>query len=108
MLRSAEIVVLPTELSAANRVELTSFRDRLAQSELNLERLEIPDPAVREQLFRQIQLTKALLAFAQRQNSDVGKSPAAIQVERHLNEIEGKVMCEACHGGSFKADSRGE
>ena len=99
MLRRAEIVVLPADLAAANRAELASLRDRVSQAEVNLSRLEPSDPALREQLFRQIQLTKALLSFAQRQNSNLGKSRAALQVEHHLNEIEGRVMCEACHGG---------
>ena len=55
------------------------------------------DPAVREQFSRQIQLMRALLNFAARQDSDQGKSPTALQVQQHLNRIEGQVMCEACH-----------
>jgi hypothetical protein len=50
-------------------------------------------------LYRQQQLLKALLSFAERQESNAGKGPAALDVQRHLNEIEGKVMCEACHTG---------
>ena len=61
--------------------------------------LEVSDLAVREQLSRQRQLMRALLSYAERQDTDKGKSLVAVQVQRHLNRIEGQVMCEACHGG---------
>jgi hypothetical protein len=38
-----------------------------------------------------------LLDFAELQESDRGKSPAALEVQHHLNQIEGQFMCEACH-----------
>jgi hypothetical protein len=40
---------------------------------------------------------QALLHYIERAESDQGKSPAAIEVKRHLNEIEGKMNCQACH-----------
>ena len=108
MLRQAEIRVLPTELAAANRAELASLRDRVAQGESNAARLEVSDPAVREYLARQLQLAKALLSYAERQDSEDGKSPVVLQVEHRLNRIEGRMMCEACHGGSFNTNAIGE
>jgi hypothetical protein len=73
------------------------LRTRIAEAELDASRLAPSDPAVREQLSRQLQLMKALLSFAERQDSDQGKSPTALQVQQHLNQIEGQRMCEACH-----------
>lgn len=97
MWRRAEIRVVPLDLAAADRAELQSLRARVAASELDTARLTPSDPATREQLSRQLQLMRALLAFADRQDSDQGKSLAAVQVQQHLNQIEGQRMCEACH-----------
>jgi hypothetical protein len=97
MWRRAEIRVVPLDLVAADRAELQSLQARIVEAEVDAVRLSPPDPAVREQLSRQAQLMKALLALAERQDSDQGKSPEAIQVQRHLNQIEGQRMCEACH-----------
>jgi len=99
MWRRAEIRVMPLDLLAANRAELQSLRERVAQAESDSNRLGSPDQAVREQLSRQFELMRALLRFAQRQESDAGKSATAIEVQRHLNRIEGQMMCEACHSG---------
>jgi hypothetical protein len=99
MWRRAEIRVVPLDLYLANKVELDSLRARVAQAQTDATRLAPPDPAARELLYRQQQLLKALLSFAERQESNAGKGPAALDVQRHLNEIEGKVMCEACHTG---------
>jgi len=97
MWRRAEIRVVPLDLYLANKVELDSLRARVEQAQADAARLEPPDPAARELLYRQEQLLKALLNFAQRQESNVGKGSTVLEVQRHLNEIEGKVMCEACH-----------
>lgn len=99
MWRRAEIRVLPLDLLAANRAELESLRKRVADAESDSSRLGSSDLAVREQLFRQLQLMKALLRFAERQEADTGKSATALEVQRHLNRIEGQTMCEACHSG---------
>jgi len=99
MWRRAEIRVVPLDLYLANKVELDSLRARVVQAEADASRLEAPDPAARELLYRQQQLLKALLNFAQRQESNGGKGSTVLEVQRHLNEIEGKVMCEACHTG---------
>jgi hypothetical protein len=93
----AEIRVLPLDVIAANRVELQSLRDRQKRIEADSRKLELSDPAVREQISRQLQLVRAALAYADRQDSDYGKSPSAMEVQRHLNRIEGQTMCEACH-----------
>jgi hypothetical protein len=98
MWRRAEIRVVPLDLVAADRAELESLRSRVAEAEVDSRRLEVSDPAVREQLSRQIQLMKGLLSYAERQDSDRGKSASALEVQRHLNQIEGQTMCEACHG----------
>ena len=108
MLRQAEIRVMPTDLAAANRAELASLRDRVVQTESNARRLEVSDPAVREQVSRQLQLAKALLSYAERRDSEDGKSPVVLQVEHRLNKIEGRMMCEACHGGSLNISGIGE
>jgi hypothetical protein len=97
MWRRAEIRVMPLDLVAADRAELQSLRARIAEAEVDATRLSSSDPAVREQLSRQLQLMKALLSYAERQDSDQGKSPAALEVQQHLNRIEGQTMCEACH-----------
>jgi hypothetical protein len=97
MWRRAEIQVVPLDLVAANRLELQSFRDRQERIEADNRQAAVSDPAVRDQIARQLQLLRAVLAYADRQGSDYGKSPAAIDVQRHLNQIEGQVMCEACH-----------
>ena len=99
MWRRAEIRVVPLDLYLANRVELDSLRARVEQAQTDAARLEAPDPAARELLYRQQQLMKLLLQLAEREESNAGKSPNALEVQWHLNQIEGKGMCEACHLG---------
>jgi len=99
MWRRAEIRVVPLDLYLANKVELDSLRARVDRAQADAARLEPPDPAARELLYRQQQLLKALLNLAQRQESNAGKGSTVLEVQRHLNEIEGKLMCEACHTG---------
>jgi len=99
MWRRAEIRVMPLDLYLANKVELDSLRARVEQAQADAARMEPPDPAARELLYRQQQLLKALLNLAARQESNAGKGPAVLDVQRHLNEIEGKTQCEACHIG---------
>ena len=93
----AEIRVVPLDVVAANRVELQSLRDRQAWIEAETRKLEVSDPAVREQISRQLELIRAVLAFADRQDSNYGKGSYAIEVQRRLNQIEGRMMCDACH-----------
>lgn len=97
MWRRAEIRVVPLDLVAANRVELQSLRERQARLEADSRKLDLSDPATREQISRQLQLIRAALSYADREDSDQGKSVAALDVQRHLNQIEGQMMCEACH-----------
>ncbi len=99
MWRRAEIRVVPLDLYLANKVELDSLRARVDQAQADAARMEPPDPAARELLYRQQQLLKSLLNLAGRQESNAGKGPAVLDVQRHLNEIEGKEQCEACHTG---------
>ncbi|MGC2196260.1 MAG: hypothetical protein WA628_16435 [Terriglobales bacterium] len=108
MLRRADILVVPVELTVANRAELASLRDRVAQAEMDMTKLDPWDPAAREQLSRQRQLMRALLSYAERQDTDKGKSLMALQVQRHLNRIEGQIMCEACHGGPARMNGTRE
>jgi len=108
MLRRADIIVLPVELVVANRAELASLRDRVAHAEVDMTRLDLSDPAVREQLSRQLQLMRALLNYAERRDTDQGKGLVALQVQRHLNQIEGLVMCEACHSLPVRMNTNGE
>lgn len=99
MWRRAEIQVLPLDMAAANRAELESLRRRVAsvEAESVAGNVYLIDPAVRERLAQQLQLIRALLSYAERRESDEGKSQVALQVQRHLNRIEGKMACEACH-----------
>jgi hypothetical protein len=100
MWRRAEIRVMPLDLVAADRAELASLRERIARAEADSGRLDVSDPAVREQFLRQFRLMEALLSYAERRDSDEGKSPSALGVQRHLNQIEGQRMCAACHSGA--------
>ena len=97
MSRLAEILVVPVDLAAANRAELASLRDRVAQAESASQLLDVPDLAVREHISRQAQLLRALLRYEEMRDADAGKSPAALQVQRRLNKIEGRSRCEVCH-----------
>ena len=97
MLRRAEIRVLPLDVVVANRTELEVFRDRVARAKADSAGLYLSDPAVRQQLARQILIMDGLLSYAERLNSDVGKDATAMEVQRNLNHIEGQMMCEACH-----------
>jgi len=99
MWRLAEVRVVPLDVAAAQTKELASLRARVELAKLEYAKLNPSDAAVRTQLTRQMELMDALLGWAERQNSDAGKSPTAIQVQQHLNNIEGKVQCESCHGG---------
>jgi len=99
MWRRAEIEVLPLDIAAANRAELESLRRRAGQVEADAAAGSIypADPVVRERLTQQLQLIRALLDYAERRDSDHGKSQVAMQVQHHLNHIEGRMACEACH-----------
>lgn len=99
MWRRAEIRVMPLEQVERNRAVLESLRNRVVQAERETPSLWLLDSNVRQQLISQVQLMKELLTFAEEQQSDRGKSPNAIAVERRLNQLQGQTMCEACHGG---------
>jgi len=99
MWRRAEIRVIPLDQADLNKAELQSLRDRVAWAEAESTGFWFSDPALRRQLSDQLQLMKELLKFAEQQQSDRGKSPTAIEVERRLNQIQGQTMCEACHSG---------
>jgi len=96
MWRRAEIRVIPVDRVTANRAQLQSFRQRVAQAELDGIGLGFADPAQRR---RQLYLLRELLQFAEQQESNQTESPTALEVQRQLNQIEGRVMCEACHRG---------
>ncbi|HZQ21984.1 MAG TPA: hypothetical protein VFA89_04225 [Terriglobales bacterium] len=97
MWRRAEIRVLPMEVAVANRAELKSLEERVKEAGIDSARIDLSDPGVRQQVSRQLRLLEDLLSYAERQNSDEGKSRAAMDVQQHLNQIEGQMMCEACH-----------
>jgi len=99
MWRRAEIQVVPLDLAIANRAELDSLRRRVERVEADAVagNVYLTDPAVRERLTQQLQLIRALLSYAERRDSDQGKSQVALQVQHHLNRIEGRMACEACH-----------
>jgi hypothetical protein len=97
MWRFAEIRVIPSDLAAANRTELDSLRQRVQRAEAENLGIYLMDPAVRERQEQQIRLIQDLFSFAERKDSDHGKSPVAIEVQRHLNHIQGRMACESCH-----------
>jgi hypothetical protein len=99
MWRLAEVRVVPFDVAIANRKELGTLRARVELAKIESGKLNPSDSAVREQLASQIELMDSLLAWADHQASDTGKSPTAVEVQQHLNNIEGKVQCEACHSG---------
>ena len=99
MWRRAEILVVPLEQVERNRAALESLRSRVAQAERETSSSWLVDPNVRQQLFSQVQLMRQLLTFAEQQQSNKGKGPTALAVERRLNQLEGQTMCEACHSG---------
>jgi len=99
MWRRAEILVVPLEQVERNRAALESLRNRVAQAERDTSSFWLVDPNVRQQLFSQVQLMRQLLTFAEQQQSNKGKGPTALAVERRLNQLEGQTMCEACHSG---------
>jgi hypothetical protein len=99
MWRRAQIRVVPLDLVAADRAELESLRARVTKAEADVARLGPVDAPAREQIARQAQLMRSLLNYADRHDSDQGKGPTAVEVERRLNRIEGEIMCEACHSG---------
>ena len=99
MWRRAEIRVVPLDQVDLNKAELQSLRDRVARAEAESTGFWFSDPVLRKQLSEQLQLMKELLKFAEQQQSNKGKSPTAIEVERRLNQIQGQTMCEACHSG---------
>ena len=95
----AEIRVTPLEQVDRNRAVLESLRNRVVQAERENASLWLVDSDVRRQLSSQDQLMRELLTFAELQQSNRGKGPNALAVERRLNQIEGQTMCEACHSG---------
>jgi hypothetical protein len=108
MMSQADIVVVPVDVALANRAERASLRDRVLQAEVDVAKLDLSDPAVRREFAQQRLLMKGLLDYAGRQGRDEGKSRMAIQVQKHLNAIEGRVMCQACHGGSPRTNGIAE
>jgi hypothetical protein len=107
MWRRAEIRVIPLERVDSNKAELQSLRDRVARAEGESSTFWFTDPSVRKQLSQQLELMKELLKFAEQQQANPGKSPTALEVERRLNQIQGQVMCEACHSGIVARNDSG-
>jgi hypothetical protein len=108
MWRRAEIEVVPLDIAVANRAEIESLRRRVERVEADAVagNVYLTDPAVRERLTQQLQLIRALMSYAERRDSDQGKSQVALQVQHHLNRIEGRIACESCHPSAVtRADS---
>jgi len=99
MWRRAEIRVVPLDQADLNRAELQSLQERVARTEAQSTGFWFSDPILRKQLFDQLQLMKELLKFAEQQQANRAKTPTAMEVERRLNQIQGRTMCEACHSG---------
>ncbi len=97
MWKRAEIRVIPMDVAAADRAELQALRERVARAESDIAKLGNSNFTVQQQFSRDLQLMESLLRYAERQDSDRGKSPTAIAVEKNLNHLQGQMMCEACH-----------
>jgi len=97
MWRFAEIRVIPSAQAAADRAELESLRQRVHRAEAENLGFYLMDPAVRQRQEEQVRLIEDLFGYAERQGSDQGKTPVAIEVQRHLNYIQGRMACESCH-----------
>ena len=97
--RRAEIRVTPLEQVDRNRAILESLRKRVAQAERENSSVWLFDSNAGQRLSSQVQLMRDLLRFAEQQQSNVGKGPTALAVERRLNQLQGQTMCEACHSG---------
>jgi hypothetical protein len=95
----AEIRVLPLELVSQRRVQLDSLRARVAEAKADDLALARANPRLRKNVVRDINLMYGLLSYIEHEGSDQGKTIAAIEVQKHLNEIEGRVNCSACHSG---------
>jgi hypothetical protein len=95
----AVIRVLPLDLISERKAELESLRGRIAQAKMDDLKLGRANPDQRKRVVRDINLMSELLTYIDREGSDRGKSAAALEVQRHLNEIEGRVNCQACHTG---------
>lgn len=99
MWQRAEIRVFPLDLVDSNKAQLQSLQNRVARAEAESTGFWFSDPTLRKQLADQLQLMKDLLKFAEQQQSNRGKNPTVMEVERRLNQIQGQTMCEACHSG---------
>lgn len=99
MVTRAYIEVVPLDLIAERNQQLETLRNRITRLEMDDLKLASAKPDLREPLARQVEAMNALLQFVDRMQTDEGKSSTAVDVKRHLNEIEGKMNCEACHTG---------
>jgi hypothetical protein len=104
MQRRAEIRVIPLEQAIADRTELDALREQAANARERISRMEVADPALRQQIERQQQVMDLLLRYAERQISSQGKSEIALDVEKRLNENEGRGNCMHCHGPMMDGD----
>jgi hypothetical protein len=105
MWRRAEIRVVTLEQADRNRVALESLRQRVALAEQENTNVWLLESNVRQQLFSQAQLIRELLALAEQQQSNRGQTPNAMAVEHRLNQLQGQIMCEACHSGIVAHDN---
>jgi hypothetical protein len=99
MVTRAYIEVVPLDVLVERNKQLEYLRGRVKTAEQEALTLNSSNPAMREHLFRQIDTMQALLHYIEGAESDQGKSPTALEVRRHLNDIEGKMNCGACHTG---------
>ena len=107
MWKRVEIRVIPMNVVAADRAELQVLRQRVAQSESEIARIATTDFAAQRQFSRDLQLIESLLRYAERQGSQEQKSPTAIAVEKNLNQLQGQMMCEACHTRAILSSTAG-
>lgn len=59
--------------------ELESLRERVTRAEEDALKLSLSNPAMRELLFRQVEIMQALLDHVDREESDLGKVPQQLR-----------------------------
>jgi hypothetical protein len=99
MTKRAEIRVMPMKLFDQDNADIARLRQIVEELQANRQRTKVADPTIKHQFDLEDQLADLLKAHLERVTTDQGKSERAIAVQARLNQMEGKMMCGACHGG---------
>jgi len=100
MTKRAAIRVVPMRQLQEEQAQTAEILDLLRTMAITRVHITSGDPVVRQQLELESRLTDAVRIHLDHDTSDDGKGGTAVAVQRKLNDMEGQVMCGACHGGS--------